>query len=161
LSASIAVSPSRDSVFQGASSLRLGIGVEPRELVRRTIEPREEEPFRTGRRAITTFNFFLLAIESSANMGIYRRLVRATPWWMKTDFRHVRPLYWLCALEFPFTVASLALFGIADPDTYRTALWTEGSTFGWNSDPIEILYSFANYQPMQPPTPWNQLYVGE
>lgn len=91
-------------------------------------------------------------------MGIYRKLKRATPWWLKIDFRHTKPLFIMCLIEFPFTIATLALYGIADPDTYRTALWTQGAQFGWNSDPIEILYSYANYAPIQPPAPWNQLY---
>ena len=65
----------------------------------------------------------------------------------------------LFVVEFPFTVACLALFGIADPDTYRTSLWKEGANHGWNSDPIELLYAYANYKPMKAPAPWNQLYV--
>lgn len=90
-------------------------------------------------------------------MGILRSIKRATPWWLTMDWRHTRPLYLMCAIEFPFTIACLALYGIADPNTYRTALWTEGASHGWNSNPIEILYSYANYKPIQPPTPWNQL----
>lgn len=89
-------------------------------------------------------------------MGIWKRFVRAVPWWMKTEFRHYRPLYYLCVLELPITVATLALYGIADPDTYRTALWTEGSRNGWNSNPIELLYAAANYKQMDAPLPWSQ-----
>jgi len=78
------------------------------------------------------------------------------PWWMKLDYRYLKAMYGLCAIEFPLTVATLALFGIADPNTYRTGLWTEGARHGWNSSPIKILYSYANYKPVEPPAPWNQ-----
>lgn len=70
------------------------------------------------------------------------------------------PLF-LFAAEIPFTVAALALYGIADPDLYRTLLWKEGAKHGWNSDPIEILYAYANYKPINVPTPWNQLFVAD
>ncbi|MCJ1354562.1 MAG: hypothetical protein MMC33_004551 [Icmadophila ericetorum] len=73
-----------------------------------------------------------------------------TQWRIKKVF-----LYLACA-ELPFIVAALALYGIADPDTYRTSLWQEGANHGWNSDPIEILYAYANYLPIKVPTPWNQ-----
>lgn len=81
----------------------------------------------------------------------------ALPWWMTLDWRNLKPIYALIIIEFPLTVATLALFGIADPNLYRTALWTEGSRHGWNSDPIELLYAYANYKPIKVPTPWNQL----
>ncbi|MCJ1334217.1 hypothetical protein MMC10_010924 [Thelotrema lepadinum] len=78
------------------------------------------------------------------------------PWWFKLSWRNPKVLPILFVFEFPFTVACLALFGIADPDTYRTSLWQEGSIHGWNSDPIEIMYSYANYKPIPVPAPWNQ-----
>ena len=62
-------------------------------------------------------------------------------------------------IEFPLTVAALALFGIASPDTYRTALWAEGAQHGWNSNPNEILYAAANYRSLTVPMVWSQLYV--
>lgn len=65
----------------------------------------------------------------------------------------------LFALEFPFTVAALAFFGIASPDTYRTALWFEGAQHGWNSNPNEILYAAANYRSLAVPMVWSQLYA--
>lgn len=68
------------------------------------------------------------------------------------------PLF-LFAAEIPFTIAALALYGIADPDLYRTTLWQEGANHGWNSDPIAILYAYANYKPIPVPTPWNRLFV--
>jgi hypothetical protein len=65
----------------------------------------------------------------------------------------------LLALEFPLTVAALALFGIADPDTYRTLLWRDGSDNGFNSDPATPLYAAANYQNVTVPLVWGSLYV--
>lgn len=65
----------------------------------------------------------------------------------------------LFALEFPFTVAALALFGIAAPDTYRTILWNEGGLHGWNSNPSEVLYAAANYRKLTIPMVWTQLCV--
>jgi hypothetical protein len=72
-----------------------------------------------------------------------------------------RPIFWtvlgLVLLEFPLIVATLALFGIADPDTYRTKLWQDGFRNGFNSDPTTQLYAAANYLPI-PSTPlvWSQ-----
>lgn len=65
----------------------------------------------------------------------------------------------LFSLEFLLTIACLTLFGIADSDTYRTKLWQNGSDQGFNSSPNEILYAYANYQPIHVPTVWSQLYV--
>ena len=79
--------------------------------------------------------------------------------WINLEWRWQKFFYVLIVAEVPFTVSALALFGIADPDLYRTQLWQEGAKHGWNSDPIEILYSYANYAPISTPTPWNQWYV--
>lgn len=66
----------------------------------------------------------------------------------------------LMVVELLDTVACLVFFGIADPDTYRTNLWQIGSDNGFNSSPNEILYAYANYQPI-PTTPfvWSSMYV--
>jgi hypothetical protein len=66
----------------------------------------------------------------------------------------------LFVFELAGTVAALALFGIADPDLFRTALWQVGSDNGFNSSPKDILYAYANYRPI-PKTPfvWSQTYV--
>jgi hypothetical protein len=69
------------------------------------------------------------------------------------------PFYILGVFEFPLTVALLALFGIADPDTYRTRLWQDGSNNGFNSNPNAALYAAANYRPYTTPKVWSQLYV--
>ena len=59
----------------------------------------------------------------------------------------------LMVVELLDTVACLVFFGIADPDTYRTNLWQVGSDNGFNSSPDQILYAYANYQPL-PTTPF-------
>ncbi|KAI9753968.1 MAG: hypothetical protein M4579_004928 [Chaenotheca gracillima] len=68
-----------------------------------------------------------------------------------------RVLLGLFALEFAGTVAMLAMFGIASPDLYRTSLWGDGALNGFNSNPNQILYAYANYEPL-PKTPlvWSQ-----
>ena len=63
----------------------------------------------------------------------------------------------LFVLETPLTIACLVLFALANPDTYRTALWQNGSDRGFNSNPNEILYAYANYQPISAPLIWNSL----
>ena len=67
-------------------------------------------------------------------------------------------IIWACLiLEIPLIIAALALFGIADPDTYRTKLWQNGADQGFNSDPSEILYAYANYKPIAVPLVWSRL----
>ncbi|KAJ4286149.1 hypothetical protein N0V90_013498 [Kalmusia sp. IMI 367209] len=72
----------------------------------------------------------------------------------------------LIILEFPFTVANLALFGIAAPNTYRTILWRVGGQMGFNSDPQVIAYAAYNYKEVKTPLVWSSLntnynmYVG-
>jgi len=61
----------------------------------------------------------------------------------------------LLIVEFPLTVACLALFGIADGDTYRTILWQNGYDQGFNSAPNEVLYDYANYRPVHIPIVWS------
>ena len=65
----------------------------------------------------------------------------------------------LFALELPLTIAALALFGIAQPDLYRTRFWQEGANHGWNSNPNQLIYAIANYRPVKTPLPWSQLFV--
>lgn len=59
--------------------------------------------------------------------------------------------------ELPFTVANLALFGIASPNLYRTILWSKGGELGFNSSPSTILYAYANYRPVETPLVWSSL----
>lgn len=62
----------------------------------------------------------------------------------------------LFALEFPLTVAMLTLFGVADPNTYRTKLWQNGSDLGFNSNPNQVVYALANYRTFHIPVVWSQ-----
>ena len=74
-------------------------------------------------------------------------------------WRYANLMYGLFAVEFLLIVAVLTLFGIADPNTYRTKLWQNGADKGFNSDPSIVLYSYANYKPIDTPVVWSQLYV--
>lgn len=73
------------------------------------------------------------------------------------NWRMRKLFFTLLVIEIPLTIAALALFGIADPDTYRTKLWRNGSVKGFNSDPNEILYAYANYRPISVPLVWSRL----
>ncbi|KAJ4373793.1 hypothetical protein N0V83_002532 [Neocucurbitaria cava] len=64
-------------------------------------------------------------------------------------------IWFLMVFELPFTVANLALFGIASPNLYRTILWREGGLMGFNSDPSTIVYAYANYRPVTMPLVWS------
>lgn len=74
--------------------------------------------------------------------------------------KYVSPLSFkvLAACELPFTIAVLALFGIASPDLYRTKLWQDGADNGFNSSPDRMVYELANYRPYEIPNVWGQLY---
>ncbi len=39
----------------------------------------------------------------------------------------------------------LVLFGISQPDLYRTKMWQVGFDNGFNSNPNMILYAYANH----------------
>lgn len=75
-------------------------------------------------------------------------------------WRYPKFLVALFVIELAGTIAGLALFGIADPNLYRTKLWQVGYENGFNSSPKQILYAYANYRPI-PKTPfvWSQTYV--
>ncbi|WPG97816.1 Hypothetical protein R9X50_00059700 [Acrodontium crateriforme] len=86
-------------------------------------------------------------------MGMFSRTVIARRW------RLPQLMTALFILEFPLTVACLTLFGIADPNTYTTKLWQNGADQGFNSNPNEILYSYANYKPINVPLVWSSFLV--
>lgn len=87
-----------------------------------------------------------------------RSLRRSVMHFPREQRRSPRVMVGLLVAEFLGTVAALTLFGIAAPNTYRTALWKDGGKNGFNSDPVQILYAMANYRPL-PTTPvvWSQL----
>lgn len=69
-------------------------------------------------------------------------------------------MYYTMIAELLGTVAVLVMYGISQPDLYRTKLWRAGSELGFNSSPNVILWAYANYEP-QPTLPfvWSQTYV--
>ncbi|KAF2837811.1 hypothetical protein M501DRAFT_1025117 [Patellaria atrata CBS 101060] len=75
---------------------------------------------------------------------------------IQKKWRFPKFVWGLVILEFPLTVAALALFGIASPNLYRTKLWQEGADLGFNSDPSIILYAYANYKPIDTPVVWSK-----
>ncbi|KAK8064914.1 hypothetical protein PG994_007552 [Apiospora phragmitis] len=64
------------------------------------------------------------------------------------EWRSIRAMWYLMILELLGTVAVLALYGIAQPDLYRTQLWRAGDEMGFNSSPNIVLYAYANYEPL-------------
>ena len=76
------------------------------------------------------------------------------------QWRTPKVILGLLVLEVPLTIAALALFGIAQPDLYRTRFWQEGADHGWNSNPNQLIYAIANYRPVTAPLPWRQLFAG-
>lgn len=75
------------------------------------------------------------------------------------QWRTPKVLVGLFVIELPLSIAALALFGIAQPDLYRTKFWQEGSDQGWNSNPNQLIYAAANYKSINAPLPWSQLFV--
>lgn len=74
-----------------------------------------------------------------ATMGI--RLLRR-------DWKLTKAIWPLMIAELPGLVAVLALFGIAQPDTFRTVNWSVGYQNGFNSNPAITLYAYANHRPL-------------
>ncbi|KAL8804586.1 MAG: hypothetical protein Q9200_005775 [Gallowayella weberi] len=72
------------------------------------------------------------------------------------QWKFPKAILYLFAVELIIEIAALALYGIAQPDLYRTKLWQEGSDHGWNSNPNSIIYDYANYRPVHTPLPWSQ-----
>ncbi|GAB7366728.1 hypothetical protein MBLNU230_g0685t1 [Neophaeotheca triangularis] len=71
-------------------------------------------------------------------------------------WRYPNIMYGLMAFELLVDIAILTLFGIADPDTYRTKLWQNGYDEGFNSSPNRKVYELANYRPYETPLVWSQ-----
>jgi len=55
------------------------------------------------------------------------------------------------------TIAVLVLFGIQQPDMFRTVFWRIGHELKLNSSPTVILYAYANHWPLPTiPFVWSQ-----
>lgn len=55
---------------------------------------------------------------------------------------------WLMVVELIGLVPILVIFGLAQPDLYRTDLWRIGFENKLNSNPDMILYAYANHRPL-------------
>ncbi len=55
---------------------------------------------------------------------------------------------WLMGFELAGLITVLVIFGIAQPDLYRSKMWLIGYENGLNSNPNMILYAYANHQPL-------------
>lgn len=63
-------------------------------------------------------------------------------------------------LELVIIGMSLSITLYAFPDRCRTVLWQYGGTQGWNSNPLDRIYFYANHrEPPRIPPIWNQEYV--
>ncbi|KAM0329208.1 hypothetical protein ACHAQA_004507 [Verticillium albo-atrum] len=68
-----------------------------------------------------------------------------------------RYMWFAMLAELICMIPLLVLFGIAQPNTWRTKMWQIGYDHGWNSDPRMILYAHANYRPLPNiPFVWSQ-----
>lgn len=54
--------------------------------------------------------------------------------------------WWLMPLELAGLVPILVIFGIAQPDLYRTDMWKIGFENKLNSNPNMVLYAYANHR---------------
>ncbi|VUC33633.1 unnamed protein product [Clonostachys rosea] len=63
----------------------------------------------------------------------------------------------LLVAEFWVTVTALGLCVWGYPDRFRSKLWENGGAQGWNSDPKQRIYYYANYEePPAVPLIWSQ-----
>lgn len=72
----------------------------------------------------------------------YRLIPRAWPRWQN------RFNGWAMPVELAVLIALLVIFGIAQPDLYRTDMWQIGFDNKLNSNPNMVLYAYANYRPL-------------
>ncbi|GJN70396.1 hypothetical protein VFPFJ_09129 [Purpureocillium lilacinum] len=61
---------------------------------------------------------------------------------------HKRFVAWAMAPELAVLIALLVIFGISQPDMYRTDMWQIGFDNKLNSNPNMILYAYANHRPL-------------
>ncbi|CAK7197358.1 hypothetical protein SEUCBS139899_000003 [Sporothrix eucalyptigena] len=76
---------------------------------------------------------------------------------LRRPWRHRKIYYYFMLPELGLIVALLVLFGLAQPNTYRTIMWQIGYNNGFNSNPNMILYAYANHVPLPTvPFVWSQ-----
>lgn len=65
---------------------------------------------------------------------------------------------WMMPLELIGLIPALVIFGISQPDLYRTDMWQIGWDNRLNSNPNMILYAYANHRPLpQIPLIWSRV----
>ena len=73
---------------------------------------------------------------------------------------HKRFVAWAMAPELAVLIALLVIFGISQPDMYRTDMWQIGFDNKLNSNPNMILYAYANHRPLPKiPLIWSLMCV--
>ncbi len=66
-------------------------------------------------------------------------------------------MWWAMLFELIGLVPILVLFGIEQPDLYRTKFWQIGFDNKLNSNPNMVLYAYANHRPLPTiPFVWSQ-----
>ncbi|KAK7430286.1 hypothetical protein QQZ08_003261 [Neonectria magnoliae] len=68
--------------------------------------------------------------------------------WRKWPRISRRATWWLMPLELAGIVPALVLYGLAQPNLYRTDMWRIGWEHQLNSNPAIILYAYANHRPL-------------
>jgi hypothetical protein len=66
-------------------------------------------------------------------------------------------IFILFGLELGLNIGGLVIYGIADPDTYRSKLWQDGFDNGFNSAPNQPLFDLINGGKYDPPLVWSPL----
>ncbi|KAK4129214.1 hypothetical protein N657DRAFT_61108 [Parathielavia appendiculata] len=76
---------------------------------------------------------------------------------LRRPWRAKKPLYWGMVPELAGIIPLLVLFGVQQPDAFRTLFWRIGFENKLNSNPNMILYAYANHQPLPTiPFVWSQ-----
>ncbi|EHA54324.1 hypothetical protein MGG_01229 [Pyricularia oryzae 70-15] len=77
---------------------------------------------------------------------------------LRRKWKSRKPIWALMLAELITMIPLLVLFGIAQPDTFRTLMWRIGYAEKLNSNPNIILYALANHEPIPKlPFVWSQL----
>lgn len=64
---------------------------------------------------------------------------------------------WLMPVELAGLITVLVIFGIAQPDLYRSRMWHIGFEHGLNSNPSMVLYAHVNNTPLpKVPLVWSR-----
>lgn len=73
------------------------------------------------------------------------------------EWRLKKVMWWIMIAELAGIVPMLVMFGIAQPNAYRTSMWKIGFLNHFNSNPNMILYAYANHRPLPKiPFVWSQ-----